>query len=385
MKRKISSLLFCLIVLIFAICNVGYSTVYADIANQSDYKYKSKILIEVNSGKVLDENNADEKLPIASIVKLMTLYIAFEALDNGSIMEEDLLQVSEYSASMGGSQLFLDANTEHKVCDLIKSIVIASANDSAVVLAENLAGSEENFVAKMNEKAVELSLASTHYVDCTGLNENGYSTARDVASLSRLVLTNPHYLKYSQIWLDSYVHPSGRETELANTNKLLRKYNYCVAGKTGTTEKAGYCYTSLCDNNGFKLIAVVLGADSTNDRFDIIKDTMQTGYANYKFTLKYCCGNFYQEIEIPKSKQKVVKLYLANDLGFVENKNSTLEFGETIKLNDYSLPIKAGAVVGELCLIDENGEVVARADLVVNESVEKAGYFDNIETIINKW
>lgn len=385
MKKRATLLLLCLLILIIGISNLGFGIVYADIGKQNNYKYKSTMLIEANGGKVLEECNADEKLPIASIVKLMTLYITFEALDSGRIKEDDLMQVSEYSASMGGSQLFLDANTEHKVSDLIKSIVIASANDSAVVLAENLAGSEKNFVTQMNDNASKLNLTSTHYVDSTGLSEEGYSTARDVATLSRIVLTSPHYLKYSKIWLDSYVHPSGRETELANTNKLLRKYNYCIAGKTGTTEKAGYCYTSLCENNGFKLIAVVLGADSTNDRFDVVKEIMQTGYANFKYSIAYSCGDFYKEIVIPKSKQKVAKVFLANDLGVVENKNTNTKLKESFKLYEITLPIERGTVIGELCLIDENDEIVAKANLVLRDNIEKAGYFDNIDIIINKW
>lgn len=386
MGKKLVLIMCCIFTFIFAMVNVGYQIVFADeVNNSNNYKFKSKILIESTSGKVLEEVNADEQLPIASIVKLMTLYITFDALENGSLNEDDLINVSEYASSMGGSQLFLDANTKHKVCDLIKSIVIASANDSAVVLAESIAGNEGSFVDRMNKTAQDLGLKNTHYVDCTGLDDFGYSSARDVAKLSKLVLSNPHYLKYSQIWLDSYTHPSGRETQLANTNKLIKNYNYCVAGKTGTTENAGYCYTSLCEKKGFNLIAVVLGADSTSERFEIVKETVQTGYANYKFTLKYHTGDLFKEISLPKAKQNAINVYISNDLGVVEEKNSLNEFAVDYNIFNVNLPLKANSIIGELFILDKDGNIVAKSDLIIKENIEKMQYMDNIKYIMRKW
>ncbi|MBQ8749047.1 MAG: D-alanyl-D-alanine carboxypeptidase [Clostridia bacterium] len=382
MKVKCLTLVFCLIVLFsMFLCT---STNVVKLGYADEYKCKSSILIDAGSGKVLYQENINEKLPIASIVKLMTLYLIFEALDNNQISENDLMQVSEYASTMGGSQLFLDANTSHKVSDLIKSVVIASANDSAVVLAENLAGSEENFVVKMNDKAKELEMDDTLFVDSTGLNEEGYSTASDVAILSKNVLTNKHYQKYSKIWLDSYTHPSGRDTELANTNKLLRKYENCIAGKTGTTEKAGFCYTSLSNNNGFELICVVLGSKTTSERFDIAKEMFLTGYANYKYQKLYEKDSFYKDIKINKAKEVNVKTYFKDDVGFVVGKNQNVEYNEVFEKSNIEAPLKAGTIIGTLEIVIDD-EVVAKSDVIVKDDVKMMGFVDVIKKITEKW
>lgn len=382
MKVKCLTLVFCLIVLFSMFFCTSANVVKLGYADE--YKCKSSILIDASSGKVLYQENINERLPIASIVKLMTLYLTFEALDNNKISENDLMQVSEYASTMGGSQLFLDANTSHKVSDLIKSVVIASANDSAVVLAENLAGSEENFVVKMNDKAKELEMDDTLFVDSTGLNEEGYSTASDVAILSKKVLTNKHYQKYSKIWLDSYTHPSGRDTELANTNKLLRKYENCIAGKTGTTEKAGFCYTSLSNNNGFELICVVLGAKTTSERFDIAKEMFLTGYANYKYQKLYEKDSFYKDIKINKAKEVNVKTYFKDDVGFVVGKNQNVEYNEVFEKSNIEAPLKAGTIIGTLEIVIDD-EVVAKSDVIVKDDVEMMGFIDVIKKITEKW
>lgn len=381
MNKKIITILFCCLSLASLLNFKCDSFVYATESN-----CKSFMLIEANSGTMLYGNNIDEKLPVASIVKLMTLQLTFDALDKGLIQENDMMQVSDYATSMGGSQLFLDANTKHQVCDLIKSVVIASANDSAVVLAENISGSEKNFVIKMNDRAKELNLQNTHYVDCTGLNEEGFSTARDVATLSRSVLTNPRYQKYSQIWLDSYTHPSGRVTKLANTNKLLRSFDACVAGKTGTTDCAGYCYTSLAKNNGFDLITVILGADDTKERFILAKEIFLTGYANYQYKLIYAKDGEYADVKIKNAKNKQVKTYLDKDLGIVMQKGQELEFKENLVFNDNLIaPLKANSIVGRLELINNNNEIIATANIFVKEDVIEANYYDVIKSIIEKW
>ncbi|MGN1227374.1 MAG: D-alanyl-D-alanine carboxypeptidase family protein, partial [Christensenellales bacterium] len=259
-----------------------------------------------------------------------------------------------------------------------------SANDSAVVIAENLAGSEENFVKKMNEKAKELNMTNTLFVDSSGLNEDGYSTARDVAILSKCVLNNELYKKYSKIWLDSYTHPSGRETELANTNKLLRKYDKCIAGKTGTTEKAGYCFTALCDNNGFKLISVVLGANTTNDRFDLAKELFLTGYANFKYVQLYEKDSFYNEIAIKNAKDNLTKTYVKDEIGIVTAKNEELNVAERVVLYDIKAPLSENTSVGCVEFI-QGDEIIAKVEIYVKDFVAKENYFNVIEKIIANW
>lgn len=379
MKRKIVIILCCFL-LLFSSFSYENKTkcIFADSSD-----CKSSLLVDYESGKILYENNIDEKLPIASIVKLMTLYLTFEALDNMSICENDYMQVSEYASSMGGSQLFLDSNTSHKVCDLIKSIVIASANDSAVVLAENISGSEENFVKLMNNKAKELNMTNTLYVDSTGLNENGYSTARDISIISRLVLNNERYKAYSKIWIDSYTHPSSRVTELVNTNKLIRQYENCIAGKTGTTEKAGYCFTSLSDNNGFKLVSVILGAKDSNLRFNLAKELFLTGYANYKYEIIYKKDDFFKSIKFNKANNEKVNLYLKEDVGILLHKNEKLKYDIKFKQLIFNAPIKKDTVVATIEISNDN--YIKEIELYIKDNVEKSNILDNVVKIIKKW
>ena len=241
----------------------------------------SAILTEASTGRVIFEKNADERRPVASVTKVMTILLTLEALDEGSVTEKDSVLVSEHAAGMGGSQAFLDANRSYPLGELLGSVIIASANDSAVALAEYLCGAEEAFVRRMNERAAQLGLSDTHYVNCTGLPApNHYTTARDIARLSAQLDAHPRYYEYSTVWMKDFQHSGGRITQLTNTNRLIRFYPGCDGYKTGSTNEARYCISATAQKNGMRLIAVVLGSDASQTRFDEARAMLEYGFAN---------------------------------------------------------------------------------------------------------
>lgn len=373
------------IVIFMAICILNclainnFNTVYAYEEDGT-----SNIVIELNSMQTLSEENADKKLPIASIVKLMTLYLTFNALDAGVLNENDDILISEYSASHGGSQLFLDANTKHKLCDLIKSVVIASANDSSVAIAETLCGSEAEFVNKMNITAKELGMTLTNYVDSTGLDDNGYSSARDVSIIASKVLTSPHYLKYSKIWLDEYTHPSGRKTELANTNKLLKTYSNCLAGKTGTTENAGYCFASYSEKNGLKLISVVLNSDNTKKRFEKTIELLNLTFAKYEYVSLYEKNQKLDFVNFLDEFDDKVDIITCTEVGYVKEKSKSKDIEIKITEIKTKRPIKKGEVVGTLDVYD-NDKLINSFNLTVNKDINSLTIFEVIKGLMTKW
>ena len=345
---------------------------------------KSAILIDANSGSILAEQDSEHKLPIASIVKLMTLCIVFDHIDAGEISLDDEVVASEYACSMGGSQLFLDANSKHKVSDLLKSVIVASANDSSVVLAEVVSGNENAFVKEMNAKASVLGLNNTLYTDSTGLREDQYSTAKDVATLSKYVLNHPLYQKYSKIWLEEYTHPSGRVTEIANTNKLIRTLDGCIGGKTGTTDSAGYCLTLMAERNDMKLISVVLGADNTQHRFEDNKNVIEFGFANFENHKIISKDTAIGVLNNNRVKPSEVELYAVSDYGIVAPKNEEIDATYQIELYDLNQSAKANECIGKAYVL-QNGDVVGEVCVVAKEDLNMKNYKDYIIDIVNLW
>ena len=241
------------------------------------------ILAETATGTVIFEKNADEKREVASITKLMTALLVLEALDRGEITLKDSVQVSQNAAAMKGSQALLDANATYSLEDLLRTTIMASANDSAVALSEYLCGSEEAFVARMNARAQDLGMTNTHYVNCTGYPQDGqYTTARDVCTLCCEISKHPAYTTYSSVWIDKLTHPGGRVTDLTNTNRLVRFYQGCDGFKTGSTDAAKYCLSATAEKNGMRLVAIVLGTPVSQTRFDEARAMLDYGFANYQ-------------------------------------------------------------------------------------------------------
>ena len=343
---------------------------------------KSAILI-TDSGNILYEKNCDEKQPIASIVKLMTLKVVFDNIENKALSIDDEIVVSEYASSMGGSQMFLDANSTHKLGDIMKGVIVASANDGAVVLAETVAGSEKNFVDMMNKKASEMGLTNTYFTDCSGLSSDHYSTAKDVATLASSVLTNNIYQSYSNIWLENYIHPSGRVTELSNTNRLIRFFSGCDAGKTGSTDEAGYCLVATAKREDMRLISVVLGEKTSSDRFSESKDVLNYGFNHFESKTLLKSREVCQTVSI-KKHHKPVDLYPQKDVKIVSKKGDEINYTTEFEIINQCAPIKKGEVVGYVKVISD-GEVLTKVNLVTNQDVEKSNVFEIADNLIKNW
>lgn len=352
---------------------------------------KANVLMEAHTGKVLLEKNLNEKLQIASVTKVMTLLLIFEALEEGKIAKTDIVTVSSHSAGMGGSQVYLEENEQQSVEDLIKSVVISSANDGSVALAEYLAGSEPAFVSMMNEKAVELGMENTNFINASGLDEENlsYSTAYDVALMSRELITKyPDILNYSNIKQDIIVHKTKRGNEefvLHATNKLLGNYNGITGLKTGSTSQALFCISATASRNGMDLISVVLGAPSSSERNSDVAKTFDYGFANYKTYTFEDYEQPYVQMNVAKSFKPTVDVYLAKKPVILIEKNDTMEIKQEVKLvENLVAPVPANTKVGEAIFI-QGDTVVATIDLIVKEDIPKASYFETLGTIILKW
>ena len=384
MKRFVP--FFCvLLILMLSLCSFSnFSVVFAD--NLFEIDANSSILIDAESGEVLFEDNADEKVPVASIVKLMTSLITLEEIENGNLKLDEKIVASPYASSMGGSQVFVDAYSEYTVGDMLKSVIVASANDAAVVLAEKIGGSEENFVSKMNERAKALGLKNTLYVNANGLPQpNGYSTARDVALLLGEVIKHKDYFKFSTIWMDELTHPSGRKTEVVNTNKLIRYFKGCDAGKTGSTDEAGYCLAATAQKDGMRLIAVVLGAQTSTARFNETSKLLNFGFTNFENKQIVDKTVEIGQIDITKSKTKQASAYPKEDFFVVCKKGENSSYNVDIELNkNIKAPVESGDACGKI-IISKDGVIVKEIEAILIEKIEKITYKDSLKEIISNW
>jgi len=344
---------------------------------------KSAILIEASTGKVLYEYNADEALAPASMTKIMTLLLTMEAIEKGNIALDDIVTVSENASSMGGSQVYLMANTEYRLEDMIKAVCIASGNDAAVVLAEAVGGSLGNFVDMMNKRAKELGLTSTHFVNVYGLDADGHLTsARDMAIMSRELIKHELILKYSSIYEEYLKKPDGTNIWMVNTNKLVRFYKGVDGLKTGYTSKAGYCLTATGVWNNMRIISVVMGEPSGDERTKDTTALLNYGKNTFKLNTIISKEESLGEIEIELGKKEKTKI------GIMENATDLVKITDDKKDYTYELdvqkikaPIKIGDKVGEV-KIYENGKPIMTEDLTVKENVEKISFFSLMKRII---
>lgn len=338
----------------------------------------SAILCEASTGQVIFEKNADERRPVASVNKVMTILLTLEAVDEGRVSLEDQVTVSPRAASMGGSQAFLDAGERYKLSELLKTVIVASANDSAVALAEHLAGTEESFVRLMNTRAEELGLTNTHYVNCTGLPaQEHYTTARDVAKLSAQLDLHPIYYRYSTIWMDEIKHRGGRVTSLTNTNRLIRFYPGCDGYKTGSTNEARYCVSATAKKEGMRLIAVVLGTPAGQTRFDEARAMLEYGFANVQLVTPIAQGQALDmTVPVRLGGRDEVSVLSGGTCSLLERRGEknalSLEAALVEKVN---APVYAGDVLGEI-RVKRGDEVVAVVPAVAGEDVQLPGLVD---------
>ena len=332
---------------------------------------KSAILMEESTGNILYESNPDERLPIASVTKVMTMLLIMEAVDSGKISLDDMVTVSENAMSYGGSTMFLETGEQLTVNDMLKGIAVASANDGCVAMAEHLAGSESAFVDMMNEKAKGLGMENTHFMNTNGLDEDDhYSSARDVAIMSRELMKHETIFNYTSIWMDTL---RGGKFQLANTNKLIRFYDGANGLKTGSTSKALCCLSAAAKRNDMQLIAVVLGAPTSAERFASAKSLLDYGFANYAVNTQITAGDEVQKIAVEKGVDKEVGVVAGDSCSTLVKKGQEDNITKEIKIDEtITAPIEAGQKIGTMT-ISRDGEVIADIDLNALSAVEKKG------------
>ena len=345
------------------------------------------LLAEPESGQILFEQNADAPRAVASVTKVMTILLTLEAIDQGRVSLEDAVPISANASGMGGSQVLLDTGETQPLSVLLKSCVVGSANDAAVALAEWLHGSEEAFVRRMNERAGELGLTDTVFVNCTGLPAPGqHTTARDVARMSAALFSHALYFDYAGVWLDEVVHEGGRVTQLTNTNKLIRLYEGCDGGKTGSTKEAGYCLTATARRGGMRLIAVVLGAGSGSARFDIAAGMFDHGFANYRlYPVAERGTKIRGGLPVHGGSLAAVPLVLDGALTLLVQKGAEQEITLDPELPEaLDAPVRAGEIVGSVAVL-QGERVVARLPVAAAIAVEARGLGRTLWRLLQRW
>lgn len=347
---------------------------------------KSAILMDVGSGQILYEKNAHDKLPPASVTKVMTMLLVCEALDSGKITLNDNVQISENAASMGGSQIFLEPGEVQKVDTLLKGIAVASANDGCVAMAEYVAGSVESFVDMMNAKAKELNMKDTNFVNTNGLPvDNHYTSAHDIAIMSRELLKHDVITKYLTTWMDQIVVGKKQvSVGLANTNKLIKHYQGATGVKTGFTQQAKYCLSASAKRGDTHLVAVTLGAETSPERFKDATSLLNFGFANYE-SVKLCSENDNMAtITMDKADEQKVNLVAKDDLSVLIKKGGNKDFTRKIKLNENpAVPIKKGTSLGYV-EVYQGKTLVGKVDLVNTKDIQKASYLQMLQRVIDE-
>ena len=373
----------CVIASCGAMC--GFTT-EAKAVTQLTSGCKSAYLIDYNTGECIYQENETTRMPIASVCKVMTLTLCFDAIEQGKLSLDEKVTASENAAGMGGSQVFLDGGSEYTVDQLIKSIVVCSANDSCVAMSERIAGGEEEFVAQMNKKATELGCNDTLFANCTGLpKEPQYSCARDVALMFRNLIRHTEYFNYSKVWLEDFVHPGDRTTSMTNTNKLIRRYAFCDGGKTGFTNEAGFCLAATAIKNNLRLVSVVLGASSSDDRFDSTVKMFDFGFANYK-------NKIVLDGEVTLNDEFTVRGGRKETFAVRPERNSYVfsaidgnpEITHNVIAFDVKAPVALDQVVGQI-EVYKDGVLTDTVNVVAAETVEKATFVDYFRKSAREW
>ena len=379
MHGLLKNLLVVLAVALFSIC-AAVSAVFVPTARAEGFSAegRSAYLVDAATFTPLYAKNENERLPIASMVKIMTVLLTLEAVDRGELSLDEKVPVSENAASMGGSQVFLDAGTEHRAGDLLKSVIVASANDSCVALAERVSGSAEGFVSDMNARAAELGMKDTRFANCTGLPAaESFSTAHDVALMFREVIRHPVYFEDAGVWLEDYVHPDGRTTVMTNTNKLVKFYNGCDGGKTGFTSEAKFCLAATAKRDGMRVIAVVAGADSSKSRFNAVSSMFNHAFGSFKAEKLLGAGELAaQRVKVAGGKERSVGVTVSEDIVRLAPRSDKAAAELRLELPDkVKAPVRKGDVVGKGYVVVD-GTAVREFDLVAAEDVARASIWD---------
>ena len=390
--KRIISFIICLLIMLNYIAVTVYASVDEEMngvnndvgnesigANSLEINAKSAVLMDAETGLLLYTKNASEALPPASVTKIMTLLLVAEAIDMGSISTDDKVYVSANAASKGGSQIFIKEGEEFTVEELLKSTVIASANDAAVALAELVAGTEAAFVAKMNERAKSLGMNNTHFENATGLDDtvvNHLTSAYDIALMSRELIKHDVITKYSDVWQDSI---RNGEFVLTNTNRLVRYYDGCTGLKTGSTEKAGFCVSATAKRDGMHLIAVVMGAETRDDRNQAARAMLDFGFSNYALYAEPECELEY--IDVLGGMKDRVAVH-SKEFAKLVNKSERNRIEKEYTIPDcLSAPLVQGDVIGRVTY-KLDGEIIGESDIFVKENIESIGLWELYVRII---
>lgn len=371
MKKIISLLLSLTLLFVFPInC---YAEEETSGSAEIDDKSKSSILLCADTGEVIYEKNAYEHLSPASVTKVMSMLLVLEAIESGKISPDDEVSTSENAVAMGGSQIWLEQGETMTVDELFKAVVIASANDACTALAEYIAGSTASFVTMMNERAKELGLENSNFENCTGLDDtatNHYSCAYDIAVMAREVIRHDLVRNYTTVWLD-YLRDG--ETELNNTNKLVNSYNGITGLKTGTTSKAGFCVCATAERDGMSLIAVVLGAQTSDERFESAANLLDYGFANYEVIAPQIDESMITQVRVKNGKEKsILPIYNETDKILVKKGSEEITYSYNIE-KSVAAPVAEKAVLGEIT-IKSGDNIIKKIELYAGKPIEKISF-----------
>ncbi len=349
---------------------------------------KSGIIMEPTTNKVIFEKNSHERLEPASMTKMMTLLLTFEALDNGKISLDDMVHISKVAAAMGGSQMFLEENSNIRLEEIIKGVSIASANDGAVALAEYIGGSVENFVNMMNQKIADLGLTDTHFTNPHGLHaDNHYSSAYDMAIIAANLISHEKILEYTSIYEDYFNKPDGSRTWLVNTNKLTRYYEGVDGLKTGHTKEAGYCLTATAKKNNIRYITVLMGEPTSDLRSSETTSMLNYAFNSFKLNTIISKSQELGTVYIDKSKEKTVKIVTKKDITeLISKEKESPNYTYNLKIDKLKAPLKKGTKVGTVEILDNEGLIVREEEVTIESDITKSSFMgmvlENFLTII---
>lgn len=347
---------------------------------------KSAYCMDANSATPVYALNEKQRLPIASMCKIMTLILSFDAIESGKMTYDTVIPVSEYAMSMGGSQVYLEAGGTYTADQLMESVTVCSANDSCVALAEYIAGSDSVFVQKMNERAKELGCEDTLFANCTGLPKDPqYSCAYDVAQMLKELIKHEKYFDYAKIWTEEFQHPKGRTTLITNTNKLIRQYQGCDGGKTGFTNEAGFCLAATAKRGDMRVISVCIGAPTTKDRFNAISNLFNYTFANFSDREVFSIAPITEKLTVKNAKKREIEVVPERAVrDFAKMGDEGAEFTYTVEFSNVSAPLNKGEKVGEMTVF-KDGVEYTKVALLSNECAEKASIWDYYRQIAEGW
>lgn len=347
---------------------------------------KSAYLCDYESGTQIYSKNETERLPIASMCKIMTLLLSFEAVDSGALDYGEMITVSENASGMGGSQVFLGTNLSYRADELMKTVAVCSANDSCVALAERISGSESAFIERMNERAKELGAENTLFANCTGLpKEPQYSCAKDVSVMLRELLKHQKYYEFSRVWLEDFSHPDGRTTQITNTNKLIRFYDGCDGGKTGFTNEAGFCLAATAKRGDMRIVSVMIGAENSKQRFADTTAMLNYSFNQYETKRVLEAGELDVTARISGSRVKTLPVIAENPLSVFRKKGAEDNYQvEYILDGEIKAPVKSGDEIGTAVLYVDGAEV-RKTRLLAGADADRYSWWDAVREGAEHW